>query len=423
VIAYVDENGDITYLSDNNSNRTVSYIVSVSCDDCLAGGPYAGDFSSGAESELLIYGFDAGSNTCGSVTGSSTVYGNTQPSEAACADAGGEVEECEFFDCSGAEACGVEGYVGDGYCDDGTWGYYFNCDEFDCDAGDCSVVCWDGSTACSGNTECPEEPSCTAGDVNGDDQVNVTDIVSIVNFILNGGTDAADLDCGDMNADGAINVTDIVTVVNYILGGGTLGSSTATEAVIEIASDQLSVRGVDGDVDGIQLILSHSSDFSIELVNVNQADMEFAVKRSIDNNTMMVIVAMKELSFIGTTTGEYDIISHVVATTDEDGFTGIELSTSEILITEIVDFKLSPAYPNPFNPTTTLELAIPEAGYVSVKVYNLVGQEVATLVDGVMDANPSHTFQWNAGSLSSGVYLVRAEGAGQVTTQKLMLLK
>ena len=226
-----------------------------------------------------------------------------------------------------------------------------------------------------------------------------------------------------MNADGAINVTDIVTVVNYILGGGTLGSNTATEAVIEIASDQLSVRGVDGDVDGIQLILSHSSDFSIELVDVNQADMEFAAKRSIDNNTTMVIVAMKELSFIGTTTGEYDIISHVVATTDEDGFTGIELSTSETSITEIVDFKLSPAYPNPFNPTTTLELAIPEAGYVSVKVYNLVGQEVATLVDGVMDANPSHTFQWNAGSLSSGVYLVRAEGAGQVTTQKLMLLK
>ena len=87
------------------------------------------------------------------------------------------------------------------------------------------------------------------------------------------------------------------------------------------------------------------------------------------------------------------------------------------------NFTLKPAYPNPFNPTTTLELAIPEAGYVSVKVYNLVGQEVATLVDGVMDATPSYTFQWNAGSLSSGIYLVRAEGAGQVTTQKLMLLK
>ena len=84
---------------------------------------------------------------------------------------------------------------------------------------------------------------------------------------------------------------------------------------------------------------------------------------------------------------------------------------------------MSKAYPNPFNPTTNLELAIPEAGYVSVKVYNLVGQEVATLVDGMMDANPNYTFQWNAGSLSSGVYLVRAEGAGQIATQKITLLK
>ena len=101
----------------------------------------------------------------------------------------------------------------------------------------------------------------------------------------------------------------------------------------------------------------------------------------------------------------------------------MELSTSSTTITEVVDFRLKPAYPNPFNPTTTLELAIPEQGYVSVKVFNLVGQEVATLVDGVMNATPSYTFQWNAGNLSSGVYLVRAEGAGQVTTQKLMLLK
>ena len=99
----------------------------------------------------------------------------------------------------------------------------------------------------------------------------------------------------------------------------------------------------------------------------------------------------------------------------------VELETSTVV--EIAEFKLGKAYPNPFNPTTNLELAIPEAGYVSVKVYNLVGQEVATLVDGMMDANPNYTFLWNAGSLSSGVYLVRAEGAGQIATQKLMLLK
>ena len=155
-----------------------------------------------------------------------------------------------------------------------------------------------------------------------------------------------------------------------------------------------------------------------DLVDVN--GIAIAAKNSIDNNTTIVVVAQKDLSFIGTTTGDYQIVDHVVATTDKSGEV-IELGTSTVA--EIVDFKLSPAYPNPFNPTTNLELAIPEAGYVSVKVYNLVGQEVATLVDGMMDANPSYTFQWNAGSLSSGVYLVRAEGAGQMATQKLTLVK
>ena len=69
-------------------------------------------------------------------------------------------------------------------------------------------------------------------------------------------------------------------------------------------------------------------------------------------------------------------------------------------------------------------MVLPEAGYVSIKIYNLVGQEVATLANGYMQANTAgHKFQWNASNMASGVYLVRAEGAGSVTTQKLMLLK
>jgi len=312
----------------------------------------------------------------------------------------GAVYDCGCSDLNDAGCCGDDVPGCDNVCGSGAV-----VDE----CGDCAG---DGS-ACA----------CIPGDADGNGVVNVTDIVVMVPYILGGGTGGEGYECYDADGNGVVNVTDIVTNINYILGGGSLGSNTATEAIIEIASDQLSIRGVDGDVDGIQLILSHGSDFSIELVNVNQADMEFAAKRSINSTTTMVIVAKKDLSFIGTTTGGYDIISHVVVTTDEDGFTGRELSTSSTSITEIVDFKLAAAYPNPFNPTTTLELAIPEAGYISVKVYNLVGQEVATLIDGVMDANPSHRFQWNAGSLSSGVYLVRAEGAGQVTTQKLMLIK
>ena len=256
------------------------------------------------------------------------------------------------------------------------------------------------------------------GDANSDGFIDVSDIVMIIDFSL-AGTQPEDICSSDVNLDGIANIIDIVAIVQIILGESLSMAKAPIEAVIEIASNELSVKGVDGTINGVQLTLSHDADFSIDLVETSGL-FEFAAQNSIDENTTIVIVAKENLSFIGTTTGDYQIVDHVVAATDKSGQV-IELGTSTVA--EIVDFKLSPAYPNPFNPTTNLELAIPEAGYVSVKVYNLVGQEVATLVDGMMDANPSYTFQWNAGSLSSGVYLVRAEGAGQMATQKLMLLK
>ena len=87
-------------------------------------------------------------------------------------------------------------------------------------------------------------------------------------------------------------------------------------------------------------------------------------------------------------------------------------------------FEVKVAGPNPFNPSTSLNVIVDQAGYVSVKVFNLMGQQVATLADGYMDANSAgYTLHWNASQMASGVYLVHAESAGKVSTQKLMLLK
>ena len=87
-------------------------------------------------------------------------------------------------------------------------------------------------------------------------------------------------------------------------------------------------------------------------------------------------------------------------------------------------FKVKVSGPNPFNPSTSLNVIVPSDGYVSVKIYNIAGQEVATLQDGFMTENfNGYTLNWNASNLASGVYLVRAESAGQVSFEKLMLLK
>ena len=117
--------------------------------------------------------------------------------------------------------------------------------------------------------------------------------------------------------------------------------------------------------------------------------------------------------------GDYEILSAIIVS--GKGQNAQEIASSIIELPE--GFELRAAYPNPFNPTTTLEMAVPKTGYVSVKIYNLVGQEIATLVNGVIEATNSYKVQWNAASVASGVYLVRAESLGSVQTQKLMLLK
>jgi len=85
-------------------------------------------------------------------------------------------------------------------------------------------------------------------------------------------------------------------------------------------------------------------------------------------------------------------------------------------------FSLDRAYPNPFNPTTTLNFAIPVDSEVSLSVYNLQGREVSTLIDANMDVG-YHSVIWNADSYSSGVYFVKMIAGEYISTQKLMLIK
>ncbi len=89
-------------------------------------------------------------------------------------------------------------------------------------------------------------------------------------------------------------------------------------------------------------------------------------------------------------------------------------------------FDLSQNYPNPFNPSTKIQYSIEKAAQVSLKVYNVLGNEIATLVNSRQGAGSyTVTFNSNAGALnlSSGVYFYRLESGSYVSTKKLILLK
>jgi len=86
------------------------------------------------------------------------------------------------------------------------------------------------------------------------------------------------------------------------------------------------------------------------------------------------------------------------------------------------EFALYQNYPNPFNPTTTIRYDVKQIGLISVKVFDILGREVTTLVCGIIPAG-SYTVSWDAASLPSGIYLCLMEAAGFMQTRKLVLLK
>jgi hypothetical protein len=85
-------------------------------------------------------------------------------------------------------------------------------------------------------------------------------------------------------------------------------------------------------------------------------------------------------------------------------------------------FELSQNFPNPFNPTTEIQYSIPRSGIVTLKVYNMLGQEVTTLVNQQQTAG-SYKVDFNASNLASGIYLYKLQAGNYTLTKKMVLLK
>ena len=88
----------------------------------------------------------------------------------------------------------------------------------------------------------------------------------------------------------------------------------------------------------------------------------------------------------------------------------------------IKSYSLDPAYPNPFNPTTTIEFSIPRTEFVTVKVYNLVGHEITTLINDELFTG-NYSIKWDGSHQPSGLYFVQIESGSFYKTRKMMLLK
>jgi hypothetical protein len=86
------------------------------------------------------------------------------------------------------------------------------------------------------------------------------------------------------------------------------------------------------------------------------------------------------------------------------------------------EYALYQNYPNPFNPITTIEFDLPQTSTVTLKIFNILGEEVTTLVSDRLTAG-NYNYKWDASNMASGIYLYRLEAGGYVETRKILLMR
>jgi len=133
-----------------------------------------------------------------------------------------------------------------------------------------------------------------------------------------------------------------------------------------------------------------------------------------DNFINCVFVDNLSIKWIGTVAG--------VSEYREGGILGVKEDDDRNTGTKPAGYALLQNYPNPFNPSTTIEYQIPNGGNVTLKVYDMLGREVTTLVNEYKPAG-KYTAAFNGANLSSGVYLYKLSAGSYTTIRKMLLVK
>ena len=163
-------------------------------------------------------------------------------------------------------------------------------------------------------------------------------------------------------------------------------------------------RIVDADSPILVTVWEGFHNYSIDLPGFKPSDeIEIRLWKSSENREANVIAEL-DVSYFGQSL----LITGTIVVNDQE------------LIPE--KFTLHPAYPNPFNPVTTINYAIPHDAYVEIKAFDVRGKEVAELVNGMIEEG-NHEVVWDASKLSSGMYFVRMISGDFNAVQKLIFLK
>jgi hypothetical protein len=161
----------------------------------------------------------------------------------------------------------------------------------------------------------------------------------------------------------------------------------------------------------------------VATIKYNSAGVQQWVQRyngpsdSTDYGSAIVVDGSGNVYVSGVSTGSTNNLDYVTIKYSQTS-AGIYQTTSDIP----EDYSLSQNYPNPFNPSTDISFSLPIRSFVSLKIFDLIGREVATIISEELSAG-NHSRQWNAANMSSGVYFCRLQAGAFAQIKKLVLLK
>ncbi len=200
-------------------------------------------------------------------------------------------------------------------------------------------------------------------------------------------------------------------------------------ANINVNSTLKKMNSFGGEISGT--VMNSESALSGTLVSAFNADGKVIASEISSQNGEYIVPCLSEgeltvkASRVGTQTTEYSekIQINYVSSLTKDGV-NLLLTPTDVKDKPVQpkEYRLMQNYSNPFNPSTKIVFELPNSGYVELKVFDVLGNEVAALVNGEMNAG-RHEITFNAKNLSSGMYFYRIKTGNFVKTMKMILMK
>ena len=294
---------------------------------------------------------------------------------------------------------------------------------------------------------CDNENVFVTGNVNGDIDMNdepiidFFDVVALLDHLqLSQSVPQAISECeaqsGNINGDNNVNIIDVVNLVNMLLFGSNpsavmpeIGGGTITLEQLALV-DNIILESTT-DIGGFQFDIISSNPISNNLEQLYLPD-GWTLNYSLHNNIYRVFAydqtgknSIKSIQ-LGFNRSSIFAIENVIVSSSNGYEIPTDFKRSE---SEFVEIALPnhPAihelYPNPFNPVLSISFSIPSEGNTTVTVYNMMGEKVVTLMDNVYAKAGFHDLKWNASEYPSGMYFIQVQTSSVIDTRKALFIK